>query len=230
MSTFAAARCSAARRVPRPHHHSDRFIHHVAARRRRRLDAPRPRATIDTCRGRPRRVARPSLLPESCSEERIVPREPLKISCRLETLSILAPDGQVDRELEPKIEDNDLRRLYKTMLASRRLDERCLQMQRQGRMGTYGPSKGQEAASLGAVYAMRKRGLARADLSRDRRAAVARLAHAHLDALLGRLRGRQRGPRGCQRPARSASRSPRRCSTAWASPGPASCAATAISA
>jgi pyruvate dehydrogenase E1 component alpha subunit len=84
-----------------------------------------------------------------------VPREPLKISCRLETLSILAPDGQVDRELEPKIEDNDLRRLYKTMLASRRLDERCLQMQRQGRMGTYGPSKGQEAASLGAVYAMK---------------------------------------------------------------------------
>jgi pyruvate dehydrogenase E1 component alpha subunit len=84
-----------------------------------------------------------------------VPREPIPIPCRVESLSILAPDGQVDKGLEPQVADVDLLRLYRTMLLARRLDERCLLLQRQGRMGTYGPSKGQEAASLGAVYAMR---------------------------------------------------------------------------
>ncbi len=83
-----------------------------------------------------------------------MPREPLAIPQRLESLSVLGPHGQLDKALEPQIPENDLRRLYKTMLASRRLDERCLQLQRQGRMGTYGPSKGQEAASLGVAYAL----------------------------------------------------------------------------
>ena len=85
----------------------------------------------------------------SPSEGVIVPREELKIPQRLETLSVLSADGRLDKALEPQIDESDLLKLYKTMLASRRLDERCLMLQRQGRMGTYGPSKGQEAASLG---------------------------------------------------------------------------------
>ncbi len=85
-----------------------------------------------------------------------MPRESVPISCRVESLSVLTPDGQLDKNLEPQVQDSDLRRLYKTVLASRRLDERCLMLQRQGRMGTYGPSKGQEAASLGAAYALNK--------------------------------------------------------------------------
>lgn len=85
-----------------------------------------------------------------------MPREPLQIPHRVETLSVLSADGKLDRELEPRIPDADLLRLYKTMLASRRLDERCLMLQRQGRMGTYGPSKGQEAASLGVAYTLDK--------------------------------------------------------------------------
>ncbi len=85
-----------------------------------------------------------------------MPRAPLKVSCRLETLSVLSPEGQLDATLEPKVSDADLRKLYKTMLAARRLDERCLMLQRQGRMGTYGPSKGQEAASLGAICCLDK--------------------------------------------------------------------------
>ena len=85
-----------------------------------------------------------------------MPREPIQIPCRVESLSILAPDGQVDKALEPEIADADLLRLYKTMRLSRLIDERCLQLQRQGRMGTYGPSKGQEAASLGVAFALDK--------------------------------------------------------------------------
>ncbi|MBK9121158.1 MAG: pyruvate dehydrogenase (acetyl-transferring) E1 component subunit alpha [Phycisphaerales bacterium] len=83
-----------------------------------------------------------------------MPREAVKITQRVESLAILAADGTVDAALEPDISDVDLRRLYKTMLTSRRMDERCLMLQRQGRMGTYGPSKGQEAASLGVAYAL----------------------------------------------------------------------------
>jgi len=83
-----------------------------------------------------------------------VPRESVPIARRVERLSVLTAEGQLDAGLEPELPVADLRRLYKTMLASRRLDERCLMLQRQGRMGTYGPSKGQEAAALGVAYAL----------------------------------------------------------------------------
>lgn len=85
-----------------------------------------------------------------------MPREPIHLACRVESLSVLTADGQLDEALEPQLSDADLRRLYKTMLASRRMDERCLMLQRQGRMGTYGPSKGQEAASLGVAFVLEK--------------------------------------------------------------------------
>lgn len=85
-----------------------------------------------------------------------MPREPLDFPRRVDSLSILNHEGQLDTQLEPKLPDDDLRRLYRTMRASRLLDERCLHLQRQGRLGTYGPSKGQEAASLGVAYALGK--------------------------------------------------------------------------
>ncbi len=83
-----------------------------------------------------------------------MPRETIKLSNRVEKLSILSADGKLDADLEPKIDDADLRKLFKTMLSSRMFDERLLQMQRQGRIGTYGPTKGQEAASLGVAYTL----------------------------------------------------------------------------
>lgn len=85
-----------------------------------------------------------------------MPRRTIEIRQNVEYLSILAEDGTVDKALEPKLSDNDLRKLYKTMLHSRIFDERCLHLQRQGRIGTYGPSKGQEAAALGPVFAIGK--------------------------------------------------------------------------
>lgn len=85
-----------------------------------------------------------------------MPRETIDIGLTVEKLSILAPDGTCDARLEPKISDEDLRKLYLFMLKTRRLDERCLHLQRQGRIGTYGPCKGQEATPLGFVYALNK--------------------------------------------------------------------------
>ncbi|MFQ5806372.1 MAG: pyruvate dehydrogenase (acetyl-transferring) E1 component subunit alpha [Phycisphaerae bacterium] len=84
-----------------------------------------------------------------------MPRETIQIPCRVESLSILSADGTLDKDLEPQIPDADLKRLYKTMLAARLLDQRCLQLQRQGRIGTYGPCKGQEATPLGVAYLLR---------------------------------------------------------------------------
>jgi pyruvate dehydrogenase E1 component alpha subunit len=73
----------------------------------------------------------------------------------VDALSILDPEGTVDRALEPVIPADDLRRLYRTFLLARRFDERMLLLQRQGRIGTYLPARGHEAAVLGSVYALR---------------------------------------------------------------------------
>ncbi len=43
---------------------------------------------------------------------------------------------------------------YRTMLIARALDERCLSLQRQGRIGFYAPHSGQEATLVGSALAM----------------------------------------------------------------------------
>ena len=69
----------------------------------------------------------------------------------LRVWGLSATIGNLDTALEPEIPPDDLRRLYRTMLLARRLDERMLRLQRQGRIGTFAPIKGQEAAQLGSV-------------------------------------------------------------------------------
>jgi pyruvate dehydrogenase E1 component alpha subunit len=49
---------------------------------------------------------------------------------------------------------DDLARMYRTILLARILDERCLALQRQGRLGFYAPSMGQEAAQVAAAWAL----------------------------------------------------------------------------
>ena len=73
----------------------------------------------------------------------------------IDALSILDEEGRVDRALEPAIPPEDLGRLYRTFLLARRFDERMLLLQRQGRIGTYLPARGHEAAVLGSVYPLR---------------------------------------------------------------------------
>ena len=80
-----------------------------------------------------------------------MPREIINIPDRIEYLSILDPDGQVDEALDPRLPADLLRKLHGTMLLARRFDERLLNLQRQGRIGTFPPIKGQEAAHLGAA-------------------------------------------------------------------------------
>ncbi len=84
-----------------------------------------------------------------------MPRTPIALSERIEYLAILNEKGQLDAELEPDISGEMLLRLYRAMLVGRRFDERLLDLQRQGRIGTFPPIKGQEAAQLGAVAHLR---------------------------------------------------------------------------
>jgi pyruvate dehydrogenase E1 component alpha subunit len=80
-----------------------------------------------------------------------MPRIHLEPQFTVEHMSILDSDGNLDAALEPELSPEDLKRLYRAMLLGRRLDERMLRLQRQGRIGTFAPIKGQEASQIGSV-------------------------------------------------------------------------------
>src|ERR671924_462658 len=84
-----------------------------------------------------------------------MPRTRLEPRFHVEYLSILDSEGNVDTSLEPELPDTELTRLYHAMVLGRRLDERMVRLQRQGRIGTFAPIKGQEASQLGAVACLR---------------------------------------------------------------------------
>ena len=69
-------------------------------------------------------------------------------------LQILDKDGNVDSALEPKIDDKRLLEAYRIMLLTRIADEKSIRMLRQGRLGAYPPSKGQEASQVGPAMAL----------------------------------------------------------------------------
>src|SRR5258707_13797588 len=85
-----------------------------------------------------------------------MPRTPLDLRLSVDHLSILDGDGNLDTALEPDIAAGDLKRMYRTMVLGRRLDERMVRLQRQGRIGTFAPIKGQEASQIGAVATLRR--------------------------------------------------------------------------
>jgi pyruvate dehydrogenase E1 component alpha subunit len=73
-----------------------------------------------------------------------------------EMLRILHPDGLVEENLRPDLGDETIQRLHKQVLFIRMMDQKALTLQRQGRMGTYAPVQGQEAAQVGSAYALGK--------------------------------------------------------------------------
>ena len=86
-----------------------------------------------------------------------MPRTVIEPQFPIERLSILDSDGSLDTALEPKLSPEQLQRLYRGMLLGRRLDERMLRLQRQGRIGTFAPIKGQEASQIGSVCTLEAR-------------------------------------------------------------------------
>jgi pyruvate dehydrogenase E1 component alpha subunit len=71
-------------------------------------------------------------------------------------LSILDKDGNVNKGLEPKLSDSMLLQAYKTMVLTRMADDKAVRLQRQGRLGAYPPSRGQEASQIGPALALQK--------------------------------------------------------------------------
>jgi pyruvate dehydrogenase E1 component alpha subunit len=71
-----------------------------------------------------------------------------------ERLEILGPDGSVDQELLPELGEDRVRGIYLDMVRIRAMDDKALKLQRQGRMGTWPPVKGQEAIQAGVAEAM----------------------------------------------------------------------------
>jgi pyruvate dehydrogenase E1 component alpha subunit len=75
-------------------------------------------------------------------------------SFSVSNLSVLDAEGKVDKALEPDLKPQQLRDIYRAMWLGREFDQKMLNLQRQGRIGTFGPSTGQEACVVGAAFAM----------------------------------------------------------------------------
>ncbi|MEE9119684.1 MAG: pyruvate dehydrogenase (acetyl-transferring) E1 component subunit alpha, partial [Syntrophobacteria bacterium] len=50
-------------------------------------------------------------------------------------LQVLDEHGNLDEELEPELSEEQLIRVYRSMVLAREVDQRMLNLQRQGRMG-----------------------------------------------------------------------------------------------
>ena len=69
-----------------------------------------------------------------------------------ERLEIMDKDGRVNEELRPDLSDERLKGLYVRMSVMRFVDKTALNLQREGRMGTYAPVYGQEASQASAAF------------------------------------------------------------------------------
>ncbi len=72
-------------------------------------------------------------------------------------LRILDVDGTYDSKLEPKLPPDLLTTAYRHLVLVRTLDTRMLSLQRQGRIGFWVPSLGEEACQIGSAMALEKR-------------------------------------------------------------------------
>lgn len=70
-----------------------------------------------------------------------------------EMFTLIDPDGSVRDRLPITLEE--MKSLYADMVEARVFDGKSMAMQRQGRLATYAPFRGQEAAQIGAAAALR---------------------------------------------------------------------------
>src|SRR5699024_12271636 len=79
------------------------------------------------------------------------------IENKFETFQILNEDGEVvNEEAMPDLSDEDLKELMRRMVYTRVLDQRSIALNRQGRLGIYAPTAGQEASQLASQFALEK--------------------------------------------------------------------------
>jgi pyruvate dehydrogenase E1 component alpha subunit len=69
-------------------------------------------------------------------------------------LQVIKADGQFDPKVEPDLGHEDLLKMYRYMLTVRKLNEKGMSLQRQGRIGFFMESTGQEACQIGMSYTL----------------------------------------------------------------------------
>ncbi|AZB42769.1 pyruvate dehydrogenase (acetyl-transferring) E1 component subunit alpha [Bacillus sp. FJAT-42376] len=79
------------------------------------------------------------------------------IAKQFETLQILNEKGEVVNEAAmPDLSDDQLKELMRRMVYTRILDQRSISLNRQGRLGFYAPTAGQEASQIASHFALEK--------------------------------------------------------------------------
>lgn len=72
----------------------------------------------------------------------------------MEPLQILTAEGKLTGKVPDGLDDERLHGMMRLMLLGRRLDQKAIALQRRGKLGTYAPLSGQEAASVGSSFAL----------------------------------------------------------------------------
>lgn len=79
------------------------------------------------------------------------------VESQFEMFQILNEDGKiVNKDDMPELSDDELKELMRRMVYTRVLDQRSIALNRQGRLGFYAPTAGQEASQLGSQFALEK--------------------------------------------------------------------------
>ncbi len=80
-----------------------------------------------------------------------------KIENKFEIVQILNENGEiVNEEMMPELTDEQLEELMRRMVYTRILDQRSISLNRQGRLGFYAPTAGQEASAIASQFALEK--------------------------------------------------------------------------
>ena len=79
------------------------------------------------------------------------------VSEQFQMFQILNEEGEVVNEAAmPELSDEQLQELMRRMVYTRILDQRSISLNRQGRLGFYAPTAGQEASQLASQFALEK--------------------------------------------------------------------------
>ncbi|MCH1623946.1 pyruvate dehydrogenase (acetyl-transferring) E1 component subunit alpha [Fredinandcohnia quinoae] len=80
-----------------------------------------------------------------------------KVAEQFTTLQILNEEGEVvNTDAMPDLSDDQLKELMRRMVYTRILDQRSISLNRQGRLGFYAPTAGQEASQIASQFALEK--------------------------------------------------------------------------
>lgn len=80
-----------------------------------------------------------------------------KVAENFPMFQILNEEGEVvNKDAVPDLSDDQLKELMRRMVYTRILDQRSISLNRQGRLGFYAPTAGQEASQLASQFALEK--------------------------------------------------------------------------